>query len=276
MDIQPDKAFGKYVKFLHEISAYAFPMTARRTLNGLAFESRRRLSEVEMQKKFTLRNTFENKKTLHYERVGREMEIGKMQSSMGQLRVVNFRTGRRETEDLHEQEKGGLLRPRDGSSRIRLPSLNARTGKNPAKPVAKANQPTLNGEWPTMDDIERRVGLRNGGKNRRSLPLSQRVRRAHIIMSSKREKLGFGGDTAKYILPSISAPGQRWNVYGFQKGRKKSVRMFTLQKNPKKLRKKETLKPAFTYIVNNRSERIFAEAAHQEFDRRARRTLGLR
>lgn len=269
---EPDKAFKGYAKALGRIRKTAYPQVARGTINTISFQSRMHMSNVVMPRVFTLRNTFENKKSLKHTPVSNTLDINQMKAAMGQLAIVPFARGPAPTEDMAVQETGRLIKARPGQKRVRTATPAARTGGNFRKPVARVNRPSKGDNWPTMDDIERRVGLRNGGKNRRSIPLQARVHRAHAIMGSKRQKLGFGADT-KYIVPSMSSPGSKWNVYGYTKSGK-SVRLQSLQNNPKKVKKRLSIKPAFTHILNTKADKIFLNEASRVFTRIGKQGLG--
>jgi len=267
----PQTAFQQYGKFLNALGRSELPLAIRGTMNELAFSSRKRLSEVEMPKKFTLRNKFENKQSLHAHKCPNTFDIDKMVSSMGQLRVVKFQKGPKRTSDLFKQEHGGTVRARPGSEMLRTPTKAARTSKSFSKPVARRNRPTGSTDWKDLREIERELGIlrpRSAGRGTRAMSLRDRIRRAHMLMIREQDKLGKG----PYMLPLLNNP----KALGvFRVVRNKPVLIHTLEKKTRKLKKKETVKPAYEHVVKQTGD-IFAKQAQHRIDRAARRTLGLR
>jgi len=236
--VTPAAAFDGYAQLLNQIGRAELPLAVRGTLNKAAFETRRQLSEVEMPKTFTLRNTFENKKSLHYQRCDNTFDIDAMQSSAGQKAEVDFETGLRKMEDLREQEVGDTLKARPGSKMMRQPTVASRIGKAFNRPVAGKNRPSKGVKWLKMRDIEQKAGLLD---NPRGQPLSDdgRIKRAHAMMAKfKTNEI--------YELPLL---GNRSVIGVFRIQAGKIVLLHKLETGSKKLKKRETVKPAMEAIV---------------------------
>ena len=91
-----------------------------------------------------------------------------------------------------------------------------------------------------------------------------RVRRAHLLMVRS-------GSKDIYALPILGNPNK---VGVFRVTRGKPVMLHSLEKTTRKLKKRQTVKPAYEHVVKQTGD-IFIKQANHRFDRAARRTLGL-
>jgi hypothetical protein len=253
---------SNYMYFLKDIGKMEIPLAVRGTLNKCAFEGRKNLSQVQMRSQFTLRNDFENKKSLHYEGSKGELDIRKMEATFGQKAVVQFRTGAKQMDDLFQQETGGIIKARAGSKLRRVPFNTARVSQNFAKPVARVNQPTGGGHWLKDTDIL-------PSKAYGSMTPLERVKSAHVRMVRRWKESH--GDNPIYMLPSKNDPTGEPFVFRVKAG--KPVSLMSLRKDVAHLKKHETVKPAGEFVVNKAGE-YFVEQAHHRFLKAAMRRGG--
>ena len=270
----PEIAFKKYGQLLANASRSALPLAARGTLNQLAFETRTRIRDKEMPRQFTIRNRLE-RNAIIADRSKNTFDIDKMTSAVGQLAVVKFKRGPKDMKDLYEQEFGKTLGPRRGSKLVRTPTKASRISKNHNRPVSRINRPSKGTNWPSLNEIERNVGIlrHRGGRGRaqsrtRSMPLASRVRRAHALMIGAK-------DHVKNVLYQLPSTSKRGNVNVFRIINGKPVLMHSMSPKHKKLKKRPTVKPAYTKIVSTRADQIWEENVIRRAEKEARKILGV-
>lgn len=254
------QAYENLSKLLNTLGSVEFPLAVRGTLNQLAYESRVRLSTVEMPEPFMLRNDFENKKSLHYERSDNTLQIEDMESSMGQMAVVRFRKGPAPTKDLFEQEFGQALPPRQGRELRRTPTLYARKNSSPQGIVRREFQPSKGLDWLSIEQIERMQSAKKWDTYHEP-PEQMRQRRAIAILIRKNYKDPFilkdaEGNPSVYVIRN-----------------KKAKKIHTLTAGKKAIQPKKTVEPAAVKTLERTGE-FFVEQADRRFKKAADKYLG--
>lgn len=123
----------KFAKKLDKLSRNALPVAARRTLNSVAFETKKKTLAQEAAKSFENRNPSFYKNFSSVEQA-QGFDINRMQSKVGMVDSAKGKSPQA-AEDQTQQQVGGRIR-----GRAFIPMDEARTGGKHSKNVKKKNR----------------------------------------------------------------------------------------------------------------------------------------